>query len=64
VVALVRAFLKAGILTELGDREETYAGTHKAGRSPNAREMSGSASVRGCSLAVTLSEVGLVGGPP
>ena len=30
----------------------------------NAREMSGSASVRGCSSAVTLSEVGLVGGPP
>ena len=26
VVALVRAFLKAGILTELGDREESYSG--------------------------------------
>jgi RNA-directed DNA polymerase len=25
VVALVRAFLKAGILTELGDREESYS---------------------------------------
>ena len=31
VVALVRAFLKAGILTELGDREETYAGTPQGG---------------------------------
>ena len=27
VVALVRAFLKAGILTKFGDREETDAGT-------------------------------------
>src|SRR5512144_1899426 len=31
VVALVRAFLKAGILTELGDREETHAGTPQGG---------------------------------
>ena len=27
VLALVKAFLKAGVLTELGDREETLAGT-------------------------------------
>jgi RNA-directed DNA polymerase len=27
VVALVRAFLKAGILTEIGDREESHSGT-------------------------------------
>jgi RNA-directed DNA polymerase len=31
VVALVRAFLKAGILTKLGDREETDAGTPQGG---------------------------------
>ena len=31
VVALVRAFLKAGILTELGDREESYSGTPQGG---------------------------------
>ena len=31
VVALVRAFLKAGVLTELGDREETYSGTPQGG---------------------------------
>jgi RNA-directed DNA polymerase len=27
VLALVKAFLKAGVLTELGDREETWTGT-------------------------------------
>jgi RNA-directed DNA polymerase len=31
VVALVRAFLKAGILTELGDREESHSGTPQGG---------------------------------
>lgn len=31
VVALVKAFLKAGILTELGRREETYTGTPQGG---------------------------------
>jgi len=31
VVALVRAFLKAGILTELGGREESYSGTPQGG---------------------------------
>ena len=31
VCALVKAFLKAGVLTELGDREETYAGTPQGG---------------------------------
>jgi RNA-directed DNA polymerase len=31
VCALVKAFLKAGILTELGDREETYTGTPQGG---------------------------------
>jgi RNA-directed DNA polymerase len=31
LVALVRAFLKAGILTELGYREETHAGTPQGG---------------------------------
>ena len=31
VVVLVRAFLKAGILTELGDREESYSGTPQGG---------------------------------
>ena len=31
VLALVKAFLKAGILTELGDREETLTGTPQGG---------------------------------
>jgi RNA-directed DNA polymerase len=31
VCALVKAFLKSGVLTELGDREETYAGTPQGG---------------------------------
>lgn len=31
VLALVKAFLKAGILTELGDREETWTGTPQGG---------------------------------
>jgi len=31
VVALVRAFLKAGILTELGDRQDTHTGTPQGG---------------------------------
>jgi RNA-directed DNA polymerase len=31
VLALVKAFLKAGILTETGDREDTYTGTAQGG---------------------------------
>jgi len=31
VCALVKAFLKAGVLTELGDREETHTGTPQGG---------------------------------
>ena len=31
VLALVKAFLKAGILTEAGDREDTYTGTPQGG---------------------------------
>jgi RNA-directed DNA polymerase len=34
VLALVKAFLKAGILTELGDREDTWTGTPQGGRHP------------------------------
>ena len=29
ICALVKAFLKAGVLTDLGDREETLTGTRK-----------------------------------
>src|SRR5438874_5311965 len=31
VLALVKAFLKAGVLTELGDRENTHTGTPQGG---------------------------------
>ena len=31
VLALVRAFLKAGIMTELGEYEDTYTGTPQGG---------------------------------
>jgi RNA-directed DNA polymerase len=31
VLALVKAFLKAGILTELGDRQDTHTGTPQGG---------------------------------
>jgi RNA-directed DNA polymerase len=31
VLALVKAFLKAGVLTELGNREDTWTGTPQAG---------------------------------
>jgi RNA-directed DNA polymerase len=34
VCALVKAFLKSGVLTELGDREETYTGTPQGGSYP------------------------------
>src|SRR5260370_3899511 len=34
VCALVKAFLKAGVLTELGDWEETYTGTRQGGILP------------------------------
>jgi RNA-directed DNA polymerase len=31
VLALVKAFLKAGVLTELGERQETWTGTPQGG---------------------------------
>jgi RNA-directed DNA polymerase len=31
VLALVKAFLKAGVLTELGNRENTWTGTPQGG---------------------------------
>jgi RNA-directed DNA polymerase len=31
VLMLVKAFLKAGVLTELGDREDTHTGTPQGG---------------------------------
>jgi RNA-directed DNA polymerase len=31
VLALVKAFLKAAVLTETGDREDTYTGTPQGG---------------------------------
>ena len=31
MLALVKAFLKAGVLTEAGDREDTYTGTAQGG---------------------------------
>jgi RNA-directed DNA polymerase len=31
VLALVKAFLKSGVLTELGDREESLTGTPQGG---------------------------------
>jgi RNA-directed DNA polymerase len=31
VLGLVKAFLKAGVLTEVGDREDTYTGTPQGG---------------------------------
>ena len=31
ICALVKAFLKAGVLTDLGDREETLTGTPQGG---------------------------------
>jgi hypothetical protein len=34
VLALVRAFLKAGVLTETGDREDTCTGTRKEASGP------------------------------
>ena len=36
--ALVKAFLKSGVLTELGDREDTLTGTPQGGiaHTPNA----------------------------
>jgi RNA-directed DNA polymerase len=34
VLGLVKAFLKAGVLTEAGDREDTYTGTPQGGFSP------------------------------
>ena len=43
VCALVKAFLKSGVLTELGDREETLTGTPQGGILPR------------CSLTVALS---------
>jgi hypothetical protein len=34
VLALGKAFLKAGVLTETGDREDTYTGTRKEASCP------------------------------
>ena len=34
MLALVKAFLKAGVLTETGDREDTYTGTRKESSCP------------------------------
>jgi len=34
VLALVKAFLKAGVLTEAGDREDTWIGTAQGGLCP------------------------------
>ena len=34
MLALVKAFLKAGVLTETGDREDTYTGTRKKASCP------------------------------
>ena len=34
MLALVKAFLKAGVLTETDDREDTYTGTRKEGSCP------------------------------
>ena len=31
VLALVKAFLKAGVITELGDHEDTHTGTPQGG---------------------------------
>jgi RNA-directed DNA polymerase len=31
VLALVKAFLKAGVLTEFGDRQDTHTGTPQGG---------------------------------
>jgi RNA-directed DNA polymerase len=31
VLALVKAFLKAGVMTETGDREDTHTGTPQGG---------------------------------
>jgi RNA-directed DNA polymerase len=31
ICSLVKAFLKSGVLTELGDREETWTGTPQGG---------------------------------
>jgi RNA-directed DNA polymerase len=39
VVALVKAFLKAGVLTELGDQQDTLTGTPQGG-----------SATRGCTL--------------
>ncbi|MFJ7241817.1 reverse transcriptase domain-containing protein [Streptomyces olivaceus] len=37
VLALVKAFLKAGIMTELGERNETTSGTPRRARTPHPR---------------------------
>jgi RNA-directed DNA polymerase len=43
VLALVKAFLKAGILTELGENEDTHTGTPQGGSATRGRTfMSGS----------------------
>jgi RNA-directed DNA polymerase len=52
VLALVKAFLKAGVLTEAGDREETWTGTPQGGSATRGRtSMSGSCQWRFAMLA-------------
>jgi RNA-directed DNA polymerase len=52
ICALVKAFLKAGVLTDLGDREETLTGTPQGGSATRGRTcMSGSRQWRFAMLA-------------
>jgi RNA-directed DNA polymerase len=39
VVALVKAFLKAGVLTELGDQQDTLTGTPQGGSATRGRTL-------------------------
>ena len=57
VCALVKAFLKAGVLTELGDREETHTGTPQGGSATRGRTcMSGPHRWRSVMLAEVWSQ--------
>jgi len=52
ICALVKAFLKSGVMTELGDREETLTGTPQGGSATRGRTcMSGSCQWRFAMLA-------------
>ena len=52
VLALVKAFLKAGVLTETGGREDTHTGTPQGGSATRGRMcMSGSCQWRFAMLA-------------